>query len=430
MQNHSPAAQYQQLVASKTIHFDASQQQAVEYLECLYQNLCSQRPNSKVGFANHVNEPVKGIYLWGKVGRGKTFLMDLFVDCINHSGQQALCKRQHFHHFMQHVHRQLNELKGKHNPLKHIADNFAKQYKVLCFDEFFVSDIGDAMLLGNLLQFMFALNVIVVSTSNCAPNELYKNGLQRQRFLPAIDAINQQMHILHLQGGQDHRLRQLTYRQNYFVFPPVQQARALQQQAELHQNLLTTYGLPQVSKSQVSKSQLKANNTDYVIILGRKINVIAQNNIAQKNGLRNKSVCFDFSQLCEGPRSHLDYVELAKQYKTILLFNVPPMSGQSYERIKARGTEDNGSSLIHNSAKHNVAASITGEREVVLAPMDDAARRFIALVDECYDNKIHLVLTAYVEQHQLYNSGSLTFEFERTKSRLVEMASKEYLQQT
>ena len=137
-----------------------------------------------------------------------------------------------------------------------------------------------------------------------------------------------------------------------------------------------------------------------------------------------------FGQVCEGPRSHLDYVELAKQYKTILLFNVPPMSGQSYERIKARGTEDNGSSLIHNRAKHNVAAGITGEREVVLAPMDDAARRFIALVDECYDNKIHLVLTAYVEQHQLYNRGSLTFEFERTKSRLVEMASKEYLQQT
>ena len=126
-------------------------------------------------------------------------------------------------------------------------------------------------------------------------------------------------------------------------------------------------------------------------------------------------------QLCQGPRSHFDYVELAREFTTILLFNVPSMSGQAYERIQARGTEDRGSNI-------NTSSSSTGEREVVLAPMDDAVRRFIALVDECYDCHINLLITSFVPQSQLYNSGTLMFEFERTKSRLFEMASKEYME--
>jgi cell division protein ZapE len=399
MLNTSPLVQYQNLVSSKQIRFDDSQQQAVELLQQLYLDL--QQTNVR-------GRTLKGIYLWGKVGRGKTFLMDLFVTSLPNS----ICRRQHFHHFMQDVHQQLKAFSGKPDPLKLIAKQFSQQYKVLCFDEFFVSDIGDAMLLGNLLQYLFALDIVVVSTSNCAPNELYKNGLQRQRFLPAIAAIEQHTQVLHLSGKQDHRHRSLTFEQNYFELPSLELTNGSNEQISLHQKLLSRFNLmplDQTNQKSKSKIDLKIN------ILGRPITFIAKN-----TEHASCVICFEFAELCQGPRSHFDYVEIAKQFNTILLFNVPPMSGQAYERIKARGTEDNGSNI-------NVSAGETGEREVVLAPMDDAARRFIALVDECYDCHINLVITAFVPQNELYNSGTLMFEFERTKSRLVEMASLEYL---
>ncbi|GHB59553.1 cell division protein ZapE [Psychrosphaera saromensis] len=425
MPNKSPLSQYQALVSANQISFDAGQQQAVELLQQLYLTLQPDpisNTNQKLTNKKLINKnkaAIQGIYLWGKVGRGKTFLMDLFVHSLD-----GLCKRQHFHHFMQDVHSQLNELAGKTDPLKLIAQSFAKQFKVLCFDEFFVSDIGDAMLLGNLLQFMFELNIVVVSTSNCAPHELYRNGLQRERFLPAIAAIEKHTQVLHLNGLEDHRLRTLTHVENYFQLP-----NTAEQQVALHQQLLKRFNL-----SAFSKSAYHDSNTA-IQVLGRSINYVAKSIESDVNSEHDKVICFDFSELCQGARSHFDYVELAKQFKTILLFNVPPMSGQSYERIKARGTEDNGTDCKEDDRKeagrkglrHNVSAGITGEREVVLAPMDDAARRFIALVDECYDGNLNLVISAYVPQSELYNSGTLLFEFERTKSRLVEMASKEYL---
>ena len=448
---HSPLEQYQRLVNSKEIAFDAAQQQAVALLQQLYMKLLSTEkfPSSSGSNSNtkrNINSKnksklatAKGIYLWGKVGRGKTFLMDLFVNSLSSSFDTNIAKRQHFHHFMQDVHTGLNELKGKQDPLKRIAQAFAKQHKVLCFDEFFVSDIGDAMLLGNLLQYLFELNVVVICTSNCVPQELYKNGLQRDRFLPAIAAIEQHTDILHLSGLQDHRHRTLTYVQNYFLLPKLELLKlelpdAELLQFELHQNLLARFGLSKVGLSQVELGQPK---NKVIKILGRDINYLAKSNetdVREGESQKEPAICFEFNELCQGARSHLDYVEIAKQFKTILLFNVPPMSGQSYERIKARGTEDNGTDNKRagygssgQNKLHNVSASITGEREVVLAPMDDAVRRFIALVDECYDAKLNLVITAYVPQEQLYNSGTLMFEFERTKSRLVEMASLEYL---
>ncbi|WP_206483427.1 cell division protein ZapE [Thalassotalea sp. G2M2-11] len=390
MRDSSPATQYQSLVANNQISFDQSQQQAVDLLQQLYHRLVK----GKARFHHKKNE-LKGIYLWGKVGRGKTFLMDLFVACL----PNGIAKRQHFHHFMQDVHTQLKACAGRAEPLKYLAKQFSKQYQVLCFDEFFVSDIGDAMLLGTLLQYLFEFGVVVVSTSNCAPDELYRNGLQRARFLPAIAAIKQHNIILHLAGQQDHRRRSLTVEQCYFKLPHCQQA-----QTALHNSLLARFSL---------KPHDLLNES--VTILGRKIHCIAKS-IEETQ----RVICFDFSQLCQGPRSHLDYVELAKQFSTILLFNVPSMSGQAYETIKARGTEDNGSNI-------NIAAGETGERAVILAQMDDAARRFIALIDECYDCHLRLMITAHVAQEDLYNDGTLLFEFERTKSRLIEMASAEYL---
>lgn len=398
----SPLEQYQALVNAKKISFDPSQQQAISLLQQLYKTLNSTNVN---GDRPSKNAAIKGVYLWGKVGRGKTFLMDLFVNSL----PSIICKRKHFHHFMQEVHQELNALSGKAEPLRFIAEQFSQQYKVLCFDEFFVTDIGDAMLLGNLLTFMFELGIVVVSTSNCAPHELYRNGLQRERFLPAITAIEQHTDVIALTGALDHRNRSLTYVQNYFVLPEF-----TDQQIALHRKLLHRFELD--LPSQLNKKP--DNSASEINILGRKITYIAKSTNAS-----NRTICFDFTDLCQGPRSHFDYVELAKRFSTLLLFNVPPMSGQAYERIKARGTEDNGSNI-------NVSAGQTGEREVILAPMDDAARRFIALVDECYDCNLNLIITAYVAQDQLYNNGSLLFEFERTRSRLVEMASQEYLHQS
>lgn len=213
-------------------------------------------------------------------------------------------------------------------------------------------------------------------------------------------------------GEHDHRHRTLTYVQNYFELTQSTARQAFSQQKSLHQNLLNRFNL---TPSEPIKDKLNNNSCNEINVLGRPIRYIAKNIEEDK-----QTICFEFSALCQGPRSHFDYVELAKQFTTIIIFNVPPMSGQAFERIKARGTEDNGSNI-------NVSAKETGEREVVLAPMDDAVRRFIALVDECYDCQLNLVLTAYVPLNQLYNSGALMFEFERTKSRLIEMASQEYL---
>jgi len=406
MLNKSPLNQYQTLVSSNEIAFDAAQQEAIELLQQLYLLLDPQKSHGK-NIKSTRKPVIKGIYLWGKVGRGKTFLMDVLVNSLS----SKICKRQHFHHFMQSVHYQLQQFSGKPEPLKQIAQNFSQQYRVLCFDEFFVSDIGDAMLLGNLLQFMFEQNIVVVSTSNSAPNELYRNGLQRERFLPAITAIERHCYILHLNGELDHRHRRLTYAQNYFEL-----LESEEQQITLHQTLLTRFNLTLLSdiKIDVGKHNLMNVESNTISILGREIKYIAKSMEAN-----NKVICFEFADLCQGARSHFDYLELAKIFDTILLFNVPPMSGQTYERIKARGTEDNGSNI-------NVSAGSTGEREVMLAPMDDAVRRFIALVDECYDCHLNLFITAYVPKEQLYNCGSLMFEFERTKSRLIEMASVEY----
>lgn len=390
----SPIKAYQQLIVSEKISNDLTQLQAVKLLDELYL-ACTEQTSwfKKKQFT------LQGVYLWGKVGRGKTFLMDLFANSL----PEHLYQRQHFHHFMQDVYRQLKALQGKADPLKHVAAQFHQQYKVLCFDEFFVSDIGDAMLLGNLLQHLFELGIAVVFTSNCAPDELYRNGLQRARFLPAIAAIKQHTSVFHLDGNQDYRHRVLTRSPCYFVLSD-----ETSQRAKLHQELLNKAGLTK------KNTEGSAPNAHQITILNRTISFIAQSQLDTK-----KTIAFNFSDLCLGPRSHFDYVELATMFETILVFNVPILSGHARETIKARGTEDNGSNI-------NIATGETGQRQVILSPMDDGARRFISLVDECYDRKVKLVITADVPQEQLYTSGSLMFEFERTKSRLTEMASVEY----
>jgi len=358
---------------SKDLSDDLSQQEALCALENIY--LQFNQTNAR-------NPYIKGVYLWGEVGRGKTCLMDLFYQSID--SDKIL--RLHFHHFMASIHTQLKELSGHTDPLKLIAKNISKQYQILCFDEFFVSDIGDAMLLGRLLQYLFKFRVTLIATSNIAAEDLYKDGLQRIRFTPAIKAILEHTHSIHLSGTKDHRERNLHVEMIYFLH---------QKKKNTNTYLLNRFKLKSAS-----------NKPIFETILGRNIPCIARN---------HQTICFEFSSLCEGPRSHLDYIEIANRYQTILLFNIPPLSGKSYEQIKARGTEDG-----------SIGSGSVGEREVVLANKDDATRRLIALVDEFYDQKVTLFLSSSTPLKELYTEGSLIFEFQRTHSRLIEMASSEY----
>jgi len=366
----SPAKRYNQAIETGQIDFDGAQQQAVNELERLFNQLTSKDIRQA---------PCQGLYLWGEVGRGKTFLMDLFCQAL----PEGMAWRMHFHRFMAWVHQRLQHYCGRKNPLKLVASDIAKKHRLLCFDELFVKDIGDAMLLGPLFENLFQRGVTLVATSNIPVHELYRNGLQRERFLSAIKAIKAHTNSLHLNGQQDHRQRNLQTVPIYF--------------SELPKSLLQKLGLPQPAE------------THYPIeVLGR--------TIATK-GVNDCSLHCSFNQLCEGNRSHLDYIHLAQRYRDVVLTDIPPLSGKSYERIKARGTEE-----------ATLAATKTGAREVLLGRNDDAVRRFISLVDEFYERKVNLYLVSQTPLEHLYTEGSLIFEFQRTQSRLTEMASLEYLE--
>ena len=370
----SPKQSYQLLVEKGAVINDAAQLRALDALENLYLQL---------NRSDEHGEDIKGVYLWGKVGRGKTFLMDLFTDSL----KPEYCLRQHFHHFMASIHRQLSELSGSADPLQLIAIAISEKHKVLCFDEFFVSDIGDAMLLGKLMQYLFELGVVLVATSNVRPDELYLDGLQRARFIPAINAINEQTQQINLVGHSDHRERPLEQQQIYFVEPESASA-----DTGTAKQLFAQHGLP-ASPSSVST----------VNVLGREVPCLSVN---------QQAIGFEFSHLCEGPRSHLDYIQLAQTFNTVILLNVPALGARSYEHIKARGTEDG-----------SVGSGETGERKVIHSTMDDAARRFIALIDEFYACKVKLFIVGEVTFEKLYTEGCLLFEFQRARSRLIEMGS-------
>ena len=298
-----------------------------------------------------------GLYLYGAVGRGKTWLMDMFFESLPFAQK----RRRHFHRFMQDVHDGLKENAGQQAPLERVADGIAAGCEVLCFDEFFVSDIADAMILGTLLAALFERGVTLVATSNCAPDDLYRDGLQRQRFLPAIDEIKQHTRLLPLDGGTDYRLRRLTRAGTYL----------LSNDAGTEARLAGLYrGL----------SDGAAARPGAIQIAGRQLATL---------GVAAQAVWFDFSGICEGPRSAEDYIEVARTWPAVLISHVPVLTQQD----------------------------------------EDAARRFIALVDELYDRRVKLVLTAAAPLAQLYQGERLQFEFQRTLSRLSEMQSAQYLSQ-
>ncbi|MEZ7972829.1 MAG: cell division protein ZapE [Pseudomonadales bacterium] len=287
---------------------DDSQEVALRLLQKLFDEISASVDQPRSGFLARLigkkgNPPlVRGLYFWGGVGRGKTFLMDLFYEELPIKQK----KRLHFHRFMREVHRKLNDFQGESNPLKKVAASFAGQARVICFDEFFVSDITDAMLLAGLLDEMFKLGVTLVATSNVEPDHLYENGLQRRKFLPAIELLNTHTLVHNMDGGLDYRLRALESAEIYH-FP-------LDDAAET--------GLQAAFRS-ISPDEGRA-----AVVLP-----IEGRDIATRR-CGDGVAWFEFAALCDGPRSQNDYIELARLFQTVLIGNVPRFGEQKEDQAR------------------------------------------------------------------------------------------------
>jgi len=350
----TPSALYAQGVAERRWQDDPAQRAALVALDRIHAELIAAAP---AGWWQRLRgaKPVCGLYLWGAVGRGKTFLVDLFFAALPFDAKLRL----HFHRFMGRVHAELMKLEGRSDPLRDVAAHFAAQARVFCLDEFFVTDIGDAMILSGLLQHLFAQGVTLVTTSNIEPAHLYRDGLQRAKFVPAIALLEQQCEVRQLQSAQDYRLRALTEAGVYFT--------PLRERAERALNACFERIAPGAKRSEPE-----------ILVNGRGIAVKRR-----ADGV----IWFEFDALCEGPRAVADYIELAQSFNTVLISSVPQFSPQ----------------------------------------MEDAARRFVNLIDEFYDRGVNLVLSAATPVTELYDGERLRAEFARTESRLIEMQSREYL---
>lgn len=353
-----PSAAYARGVAMGEWQADAAQQAALPELDRLHAQLLAAQPDSLLEkFAARFREPtpVSGLYLWGHVGRGKTFLADLLFDQLDAVPR----RRWHFHRFMGEVHARLRALPDTSDTLAIVARDLAADLRLLVLDEFFVGDIGDAMILGRLLEQLFARGVTLVTTSNIPPSELYRDGLQRASFLPCIALLEAHCRVLRLDSAQDYRLRQLTRAATYVTPPGVVAEAAL----AAHFEHLAAHS-PRESAALVLNDRAIAVK-------------------AQADGI----VWFEFADICEGPRAAADYIEIARDFHTVLISNVPRLD------------RDN----------------------------EDAARRFVHLVDEFYDRHVNLLLSAAADPLSLYHGHRHQREFERTSSRLIEMQSAHYL---
>lgn len=308
MQQTTPLALYQQALSAGEYQPDDVQHQTMVQLDKVYRELCARSAGDTAGRQGkwrawlgmgekRAPVPVQGLYLWGGVGRGKTWLMDLFF----HSLPTERKLRLHFHRFMLRVHEELAELQGHENPLEIVADGFKEQADVLCFDEFFVSDITDAMLLATLLQALFARGITLVATSNIPPDDLYRNGLQRARFLPAIALINEFCEVMNVDAGIDYRLRTLT--QAHLYLAPLN----AQTRQEMDKMFLRLAGRP-------------GDDAPVLTINHRPLQAIRA-----VEGV----LAVDFHTLCEEARSQLDYIALSRLYHSVILYNVQIMGSEA-----------------------------------------------------------------------------------------------------
>lgn len=358
----APTARYLEGVAAHRWESDPTQLALLPEFDRMHAALCAGPANGngllgrlKSLLGNDPPEAVPGLYLWGTVGRGKTFLMDLFAASLPH----GVVLRRHFHRFMGEVHEHLRTLGERQSPLAEVAAGLAARCRVLCLDEFLVNDIGDAMILSGLLDALFARGVTLVTTSNTAPANLYKGGLQRARFLPAIALIERHCHVVEMASAHDWRLRALTQASVYLTPPGAEAHRALER---------------------IFAGQARGHVQEHgsLHVNGRAIPFVKR---------ADDIVWFEFAALCEGPRAVADYIALAKAGPTVIVANVPQFTVYS----------------------------------------EDAAKRFVQLVDEFYDRHVKLVLSAAAPITELYDGERLRAEFGRTESRLIEMQSEEYL---
>src|SRR2546427_362950 len=347
---------YEAELVAKGFHSDPAQLRAVEALQRCADDWAVYRQRRSNAFKKLINHPEipRGVYMYGGVGRGKSFLMDCFFNAVPLRRKVRL----HFHEFMREVHRELAVLQGTQNPLDVLGARISKKYKLICFDEFHVADITDAMILHRLLVSLFANGVGFVTTSNFKPDELYPGGLHRDRILPAIDLLNERMEVVNVDNGTDYRRRTLENARLYHT--PLG--------AEADAAMTETFDKLAEVKDEDPVLHIEARE-----IRARR----------RAGGV----VWFDFRELCGGPRSQNDYLEIASQFHTVLLSDVPYMP----------------------------------------VNMASPARRFTWLVDVLYDRRVKLVISAAVPPEQLYTEGPLAHEFPRTVSRLNEMQSKEFL---
>ena len=356
MQYPSVGQAYEAELKARGYQSDPAQLRAVAALERCAREWAAFKEKRSNAFKKLINRPdvPRGVYMHGGVGRGKSFLMDCFYNAVPLKRKTRL----HFHEFMREVHRELVDLQGTVNPLDVLGERIARRYRLICFDEFHVADITDAMILHRLLAALFAHGVGFVTTSNFKPDDLYPNGLHRDRILPAIALLNQKLEVLSVDNGTDYRRRTLEHVKLYHT-PCGDQA-----DAEM------TEAFEQLAEIQ---------DEDPVLHIE-----------AREIRARRKAggvVWFDFKALCGGPRSQNDYLEIASQFHTVLLSNVPHMPVR----------------------------------------MASEARRFTWLVDVLYDRRVKLILSADVPPEALYTDGPLAHEFPRTVSRLNEMQSAEFL---
>ncbi|GLQ89504.1 cell division protein ZapE [Dyella flagellata] len=305
----SPSARYQEGVAAHRWNSDPAQLAVLPAFDRMHTALCASTSNGNGLFGRlksllggEEREAVPGLYLWGSVGRGKTFLMDLFAASLPH----GLVLRRHFHRFMGEVHENLRELGERQDPLVEVAAGIAQRCRVLCLDEFLVNDIGDAMILANLLKALFARGVTLVTTSNTAPDKLYKDGLQRARFLPAITSIEQQCQVLEMVSSHDWRLRALTHAPVYHTPPGAEAEREL-------------------ARIFASQAQGEVAEDGAIVINDRSIPVRKR---------ASNILWFDFAALCDGPRAVADYIALAKTAPAIIISNVPQFTLYSEDPAK------------------------------------------------------------------------------------------------
>jgi cell division protein ZapE len=342
---------------------DASQRKAVEHLERLYEDLIGlERLESSFIRLLARKRVVKGLYLWGGVGRGKSFLMDSFFNCA----PVARKRRIHFHRFMQEIHQRMNALTGQAEPLAAVARDVAKDTRLLCLDEFHITDITDAMLMRKLLEGLMEQGVVVFTTSNFEPDALYLHGLQRNQFMPAIDLIKQNFDVVNVDDGVDYRLREL------------EKAGVYHTGADADERMAREF---------IALARHESSADTALDIEGR--------NIAVRRQARGVA-WFDFAALCDGPRGKPDYIELSRRYHTVMVSNVPRFG--------------------------------TG--------MADKLRRFVWMIDEFYDRRVKLILSASVPAEELIVDAKAEDAFQtnlnaslkdRLVSRLTEMQTHDYL---